>query len=228
MVKTVTAMLTGTGLGCLAMYALDPDAGGRRRALARDKMTKIQKKAGDAAATTARDLKNRALGTVAEARSSWLGGSIDDDVLKDRVRSEMGSLARYPRSIEVEVDDGRVTLAGPVFQDEYEQLLEGVSSIRGVHGLENRLQLHETAETFPGFQGELKPKPSGRPIDLLRENWSPATKFLVGFASTLALVGVGALAYRFSGNGNGLSISRRGRRRTRPRGWRMRIGGSAS
>jgi hypothetical protein len=60
---SVLSMLTGTGLGCLAMYVFDPEAGRRRRALARDKLTLAKRKAGEAAAAAGRDLKNRTLGS---------------------------------------------------------------------------------------------------------------------------------------------------------------------
>jgi hypothetical protein len=195
--NAVTAMLTGTGLGCLAMYALDPETGRTRRALARDKMTKIQKKAGEAAVVTARDLKDRTLGTLAEGRSLF-ERSVDDAVLVERVRSRLGYLVRYPSSIHVHADGSRVFLSGSAFADECEQLIHGMKSIRGVREVDNRLQIHERAEDFPGLQGELKPRPTGRPIDLMPLHWSPSAKFLVSFAS---LIGLGVLAYGLSGNG---------------------------
>ena len=63
--NSVTALLTGAGLGCLAMYELDPEMGRRRRALVRDQAIKMRQ-AGEAASLTARDLRNRAADTLAE------------------------------------------------------------------------------------------------------------------------------------------------------------------
>jgi hyperosmotically inducible protein len=192
--NSLAAMLTGTGLGCLAMYSLDPDTGRRRRAQARYKMIRIQKKAGAAAATTARDLKNRTRGTVAEGRSLLFDGKVNDEKLADRVRSNLGFLVRYPSFIDVQVNDGRVVLSGSVFADEVEQLIDGILRIRGVRKVENRMQVHHRAEDFQGLQGELRPKPEGRRIDLFQHHWSPSTKLIVGFVSA-ALVGLGAVAF---------------------------------
>ncbi|HEX9443361.1 MAG TPA: BON domain-containing protein, partial [Candidatus Binatia bacterium] len=113
----------------------------------------------------------------------------------DRVRAEMEHLVRYPRRIHVYVDEGRVIFSGEALADERDQLLEGVGALRGVREVENRLQFHQGAEEFPGLEGELKPKPAGRPVDLLHRHWSPAARLLVGVASTAALVGLGMLAY---------------------------------
>lgn len=192
--NAVTAMLTGTGLGCLAMYTLDPEMGRRRRAVARDKVVKIQRKAGEAATLTARDVRNRTLGTLAEGRALF-GGSVDDATLVERVRAELGYLVRYPSFIHVHADDGRVFLSGSVFADEIEQLIAGIRSIRGVREVENHLQPRERIEEFPGLQGPLAPKPTGRPLDLLQHNWAPATRLLL---SVTALAGIGVFAYAFS------------------------------
>jgi len=192
--NSLAAIITGTGLGCIAMYSLDPEMGRSRRAQARFKMLRMQKKAGAAAATAARDLKNRTLGTVAEGRSLLLAGKVDDDRLARRVRSSLGFLARYPSFIDVKVNDGRVILSGSVFADEIEQLIDGILSLRGVRKVENRTKAYERPEDFPGLEGELRPKPRGRRIDLFQHHWSPATRVVVGLASA-ALLGLGALAY---------------------------------
>jgi BON domain-containing protein len=203
--NSLTAMVTGAGLGCLAMYGLDPEMGRRRRSLARDKMSKIQRKAGEAAAFTARDLRNRTLGTLAEGRSLFTEKHVPDADLAERVRSELGFLVRYPSFTDVQVHDGVVILSGHAFSDECEQLIEGVRSIRGVRDVEKRVEAHQGTEDFPGLRGQpLKAKPTGRPFDIMQQHWSPATSFIVGF---VALVGLGALAYSFA-DSNGRSRRR--------------------
>jgi hypothetical protein len=203
--NSLTAMVTGAGLGCLAMYGLDPEMGRRRRALARDKMIKIQRKAGDAAAFTARDLKNRTLGTFAEGKSLLAEGEISDEALAERVRAELGFLVRYPSFIDVQVHSGEVILTGDAFSDECGQLITGILSLRGVRCADNRLRTHESTEDFPSLQGQpLKPKPTGRPFDIMQRHWSPATRLLVSLAT---LGGLGALAYSFAGR-NGYSRRR--------------------
>ncbi len=66
------------GLGAAAMYLLDPEQGRRRRALARDQMTKAQRVIRERASGVARDLRNRTYGTAAEARRA-AGYPLDHD-----------------------------------------------------------------------------------------------------------------------------------------------------
>jgi hypothetical protein len=173
------AVLTGAGFGAGAMYLFDPDLGARRRALVRDQVARLPNAGQEAAAVTARDLKNRAIGIVSEARARLFENYVDDDVLADRVRSQLGFLVRHPSALEVKADDGRIILSGPVLSDEIEQLVEGVRAVRGVRSVENRLDVHAEPGSVPGLQGD-KPKPTGQPLDLLQRRWSPATRFLVG------------------------------------------------
>jgi hypothetical protein len=63
-------LLCGMAAGAALMYFLDPDRGGRRRALLRDKVVGLSNDIGDAATGAARDLRNRAQGIVAEAGSA--------------------------------------------------------------------------------------------------------------------------------------------------------------
>jgi BON domain len=222
------AMLTGAGFGAGVMYILDPDLGARRRALVKDQFASLPNTFQQAAAVTARDLKNRTVGFVSEARAQLFENEMDDEVLVGRVRSKLGFLVRHPSALEVEAQDGRIILSGPVLSDEVEQLIDGVLSVRGVRDVENRLQVHSEPGNVPGLQGD-KPKPTGQPLDVLQRHWSPATRFLIGAGSVLLLYAVGrqvnaatvipgsllaaAFAYRL-GNGSAGSQQRR-RRGTR-------------
>lgn len=58
------------GLGAGLMYLLDPQIGGGRRALARDKAVQVLKKGGEVARKTSRDLGNRTRGLIAETGSA--------------------------------------------------------------------------------------------------------------------------------------------------------------
>jgi hypothetical protein len=64
----IVRVLGALGIGALAMYFFDPVSGKRRRALLRDQMAHAQHELGDYAEGTAKDLRNRAQGLVAEAR----------------------------------------------------------------------------------------------------------------------------------------------------------------
>jgi hypothetical protein len=209
--------IAATGIGALSMYVLDPAIGRSRRAKARDQLIRFRTKAGDAASTTARDLKNRSLGVLAEARARVIGEAVDDAVLAERVRSQLGFLVRHPSFVQVQASSGSITLSGPVLSDEVQQLIRGAASVRGVCQVENRLEVHERADEVPGFQGNLA-KPSGRTLDVLQENWAPSTRFLVGAAGAgllllasrrarsqlaplSALIGIGCLFYGSGKNG---------------------------
>ena len=55
----------GMGLGAALMYALDPDRGRRRRALARDRVVSMSNRAGRYFDRLSRHMGNRAVGVVA-------------------------------------------------------------------------------------------------------------------------------------------------------------------
>ena len=180
-------LLGGIGLGAGLMYFLDPQLGTRRRALARDQFTSLLGQADDAARCVARDVGNRAQGLAAEARSLLAGGQPDDRQLAGRIRSELGRVVSHPGSLEVSVQGGRVTLRGPILEHEVDDVLCCVSSVRGVSNLDNQLEVHREPGNVPGLQGgSARPGPAP---DILQENWSPATRTLVGAA------GVGLLGY---------------------------------
>jgi uncharacterized membrane protein len=199
------SVLAGLGL----MYFLDPDRGRRRRAITRDKLGRGLDAARDAAATTGRDLRNRARGVVAEAKTAIRGeGPVTDDVLAERVRSTLGRVVSHPGSIDVAAAGGVVTLSGPVLAREVDHLLSCVSKVRGVQDVENLLVIHAAAGDVPGLQGPGR-KPERR-FELLQVNWSPTARLLAGAAgggltalgvrkggwkgTTLGVVGIGLLA----------------------------------
>ena len=62
--RAVIAILAGAGLGAAAMYLFDPQGGGRRRALIRDKAVKFNRQARETFEGTVSDLSNRAKGTA--------------------------------------------------------------------------------------------------------------------------------------------------------------------
>ena len=177
--------LGGIGLGAGLMYIFDPDRGRRRRATARDAAHHIVNAFDDAVGKTSRDLSNRAQGLVAELDSIFRCEEADDDVVAERVRSKLGRAVSHPHAIHVAVNQGRVTLSGQILASEVDQLLKRVWSVRGVTGVENRLEAHEQAGGVSSLQGGT-PHPGETP-ELMQSNWSPAIRFLAG-------IGGGALA----------------------------------
>jgi osmotically-inducible protein OsmY len=126
------AFVTGLGIGTGLMFLFDPNQGRRRRALLRDKCIWAARKTGETFEGTARDLRNRAQGVIYEVQSRFSSEPVDDAVLVDRVRARLGHFVSHPRAIDVTVENGRVTLNGPILPAEAPKLLAAVSGIPGV------------------------------------------------------------------------------------------------
>jgi len=146
--------LAGLLIGAGVMYLLDPDRGGRRRALVRDKVTRIGHQVGDDLGARSRDLRNRAAGKAAELRSRFEREDVDDERLEERVRSAIGRATSHPSAIDVVAFAGRVTLRGTVLEDEVDGVLSAARGVRGVNEVENELQMHPQAGREPSLQGE--------------------------------------------------------------------------
>ncbi|MGH8070329.1 MAG: SRPBCC family protein [Candidatus Entotheonellia bacterium] len=186
------AMIIGAGVGAGLMYLYDPQMGSRRRALTRDKLIRVGHRIDDAVDVASRDLTNRAVGVWAELRSSVAREEVGDEVLAERVRSQLGGLVSHPRAIEVRAEQGRVTLSGPVLSDEAHSLLKGVASVRGVCDVENRLDVHDEPRNVPGLQGQPVRRLSGQQWDFMQRHWSPTARLLMGGAGgALAAYGAG-------------------------------------
>ena len=151
------ALIGGVGLGAALMYIFDPDRGGRRRALIRDKFEAAGNKASNYADKVSRDLRNRAAGVVAETKSLFKHEEVTDDVLADRVRSKLG---RYPLQIgafEVTANNGVVTLRGQILANDLTRILRATRFVRGVKSIDNQLEVHEEPGNIPSLQGQPAP-----------------------------------------------------------------------
>jgi len=205
----------GACFGATAMYFFDPERGRYRRSLFTDKMRSLTNEVCDAFDVAARDFNNRLAGMTAEMRSlRSINEPVPDDVLCERIRSKLGRYISHPRAIQVDVADGRVRLSGPILTSEVERLIDVVRGMAGVNQVENNLDAHQSAENIPALQGG-RPK-MGEPIDLMQENWSPTTKFMLGVAGAAFLLtgsmraaclatGLGAVGLGMAGNGASFS-----------------------
>lgn len=146
-------VLGAFGAGAVLMYFLDPNRGNRRRKLLASKVVHAGHSVGDAAGKTARDLRNRVTGVVSVARHRRMHESVDDRVLVERARAELGRVVSHPGAIDVTAQDGAVTLAGPVLRSEAGRLLRRVRKVRGVRDVEDLLEIHDSAEGVPALQG---------------------------------------------------------------------------
>src|SRR5439155_14308825 len=183
-------LLAGLGLGAGLLYFLDPQLGRRRRAHLGDKITRAFHQTGDALCVAGRDLGHRAQGLAAEARSLVTADKPNDRQLAERVRAKIGRYVSHAGAIEVTVNNGRVTLSGPILAREVEALADAVCSVPGVTEVEDRLEIHARPGNIPGLQGgSARP---GERLNLMETNWAPATRVLAGTA------GGALLAYGFT------------------------------
>src|SRR5947207_11866127 len=112
--------LLGTaGMGAGLMFLLDPDMGNRRMAILRHKVVSLMRLTAWAADKTSRDIKNRLFGTVQSTKSRFTADiAASDDVLVERVRSQLGRAVSHPHAISVTAKDGRVRLTGEILSEE--------------------------------------------------------------------------------------------------------------
>lgn len=182
--KNPLSLLSGATLGALGMYFLDPERGARRRSLARDKALSTLTDSENAVQPVGRDLTKRARGLWYGMRGKFDGGDVSDQVLKERVRAEMGRWTSHPGAINVEVYEGEVTLRGPILAHQLDGLLKAIERVPGVRTIDNRLVEHKTADNVPALQGGDVP-PALRPGPL-----SPTARLFMGTAGG-ALTGAG-------------------------------------
>lgn len=188
--------VVGTGAGAAAMFLFDPAQGRRRRAMLRDQAAHWSRRTARFAGASRRDLENRARAVPARVRSRLDRGPVDDDILFERVRSELGRVCRHPRSIEVRALDGQVTLRGPILRDDVHRVIRAVRAVPGVRGVEDQLEVHNQAGTMPGLQGGGgQPPPPPPRVDVLQQHWAPGTRAMVGTAGA----GLAALGLRRGG-----------------------------
>lgn len=94
--RKTMAFLGGAAFGTGLMYLADPVLGKRRRALARDFAVHSAKVLGRIVDITSRDTAHRIRGIFEESRSLFNHEQIDDQVLMDRVRTEVGRYSSHP------------------------------------------------------------------------------------------------------------------------------------
>lgn len=145
------ALFVGIGLGAALMFMLDPDRGGRRRALVRDKSVKLLRRGSREIYDRGADLRNRIAGAAAETRGR-LKDSPTNHQLEQRVRAELGHHVEHSRAIEVVADDGFVTLRGDVLRVELNDVLDTVRSVRGVRDVRSEMQVRNTPADIASLQ----------------------------------------------------------------------------
>lgn len=103
----------------------------------------------------ARNLGNRAIGQVAEWRSSIRDNSrtLDDETLVSRVRAQLGHVVTHPGSLAIRADHGVVTIGGPVLDHEIHKIRDRISKTRGVRECRLEVDSPQSRGSVPGLQG---------------------------------------------------------------------------
>ena len=177
-------LLTSLGLGAGMMYFLDPQYGNRRRALVRDKANSWVNSMDNFLDGATEDMRNRTRGVLAEMSAKLTDQGAPDWILEERVRSNLGRLAGHSRSIDIRADGGRIILSGPALRDEADLIVKAAHRTRGVHGVENRLQLFDDPSDIPALQGTSSSTKRALP-EWQQQNWSPAMRLLSGVGGSL-------------------------------------------
>ncbi len=200
--KRGVSILSALGLGAGLMYFFDPQYGNRRRSMVKDQANSLLNQSDTFIEKASRDIRNRARGVLAETTGKLSDqGGTSDWVLEERVRANLGRLSRHPGAIEVNANQGQVTLSGPILKEEVDRVVSGVSKTRGVNEVNNRLEVHETATDVPALQGKgQRPEPTS---ELLQQNWSPTARLLTG-AGGMALTLYGLARRGITGTAMGL------------------------
>lgn len=147
----ISGLVLSALLGAAAAALLDPRHGAARRAWVMQKARALLRRGRVEAGRTARDLSQRAAGKRYELAHA--DETVDDDILVERVRAQIGKRARHAGALDVRAFGGTVTLSGPILRDEVDGLLKIVARIRGVKAIDNRLEVHEAPGRSPDLQG---------------------------------------------------------------------------
>lgn len=182
----------GTGLAAAiaaagAAYFLDPRSGRRRRALLRDQASRIAHQAQDFLSKADRDARQRIHGAYEKSLSRFRPGMIDDGILEERIRAELGRLSSHPGAIEVSCSKGIARLQGYILEKEFATVLHGVRRVRGVQHVVNEMRVRSEAGNVPSLQGTSDTRPAPR-FEYLQANWSPAPRLLAGTAGFAMIV----------------------------------------
>lgn len=177
-------VIGAAGLGMLAMYLFDPQAGRRRRAIATDKLYSTRLRMEHMADLASRDGANRGRGLWADLRARFSAGEhVQGHKLEERVRSRIGRAVANPHAIRVRADeDGTVTLSGPVLASEVPKLMRTTWAVRGVKKIESALDVHESPGNVSALQGAKVARRQWQTVDA----WSPSVRMLAGGAGLAA------------------------------------------
>lgn len=135
--KNRLSALAYLGLGALLMYVLDPQSGRQRRERAWDWVKGRADEGLGFFETLLLRLSNAARGAAA----GFAQEQPSDQVLVQRLRSEIGHIVAHAEDIDVRAHHGHVTLTGLVRPYEVENVLRRTRATKGVRDVENLLEV---------------------------------------------------------------------------------------
>jgi hypothetical protein len=139
--RRIWTLVGGACAGGIAMFLFDPAEGLRRRGALRSGSRRLTRWGADRVARAARRTARETRGLWWRVAHAW-NASPSDEVLAERVRSQVGHAVCHGGSVVVAVHDGRVTLSGRVFCGEVRRLLHRISRIPGVSEIVNDLEAY--------------------------------------------------------------------------------------
>jgi osmotically-inducible protein OsmY len=143
--RSANAFLIGLGTA----YFFDPSLGKSRRAVARDRGAKLTRRALRTAQKRARFAAGKTEGLYARGRNAVTQAEVatDDATVEQRIRSEaFRDIDVSGNAIEIQVEDGVVTLTGAVAtEDLVSDLVQSVSKVAGVKEVAAEVRLESEA-----------------------------------------------------------------------------------
>jgi uncharacterized membrane protein len=176
-------LVTTIGLGAGLMYFMDPQQGPRRRTMVIDKANRFVNNIDESIDIAVQDARNRARGVLSEMTARLSDQGAPDWILEERVRSNLGRLARHTRALDIRADGGRIYLSGAVLREEEDAIVKAALRTRGVHGVENQLQVFDNPQDIPALQTSSMQQQTL--MQQTQRNWSPATRLLSSVGGSL-------------------------------------------
>ena len=194
-----TAFIEGIGLGIVTTYLLDPDRGGRRRALIRDQVIHQSLRKREAVNVMLRDLANRSQGLRHRVQQRFDHSEVSDEIVLQRVRAELGRHVSHFHALTVSCENGCIKLEGPVLASEIQDCVWHARMVPGVKHVINAMTAHASKENIPELQGGIQA--------IANHRWTPATSLVMGVAGVLLTAygigkkGIGGTAMQLAGIG---------------------------
>jgi hypothetical protein len=139
-IASYSVFLAGVAAGAGLMALFDPRGGARRRSLIRDKVVRGAHLAGRNLDKHSRNAANHLKGYVYEAWANLRDRNIDDGILVERVRAQIGRHLSHPGLLNVDAQDGCVVLSGYAGRDEIPQICRRLENTRGVRDYDIRVR----------------------------------------------------------------------------------------